>query len=146
MIWSVTISGNPGDASANASKRSIIRGGRAVSLKSRRARLFEARAAEAIAIAKLRNPDGAAAVRAMTELAVRVDAYWPRQRHLDGCESLPLGDVDAPVKACLDVLESAGIIDDDVRVVELSASKRLDREFPRLTITVMAVDTARVAR
>ena len=54
---------------------------------------------------------------------LRVTAIWPRKRELDVV--VPFGDVDAPVSAVLDGLQKCGALDDDVRVVELVADKRL---------------------
>jgi len=53
---------------------------------------------------------------------LHVRALWPRRRDL-GDVVVPFGDVDAPISAVLDGLQKCGAIDDDVRVVRLTADK-----------------------
>lgn len=55
---------------------------------------------------------------------LRVTAIWPRRRTIGGTV-VPFADVDAPVSAVLDALQRCGALDDDVRVIELFADKRL---------------------
>jgi Holliday junction resolvase RusA-like endonuclease len=50
--------------------------------------------------------------------------------------SLPLGDVDAPMKLTLDSLKEAGVLDDDVRIVEVRARKFIDKLNPRIEMRV----------
>jgi len=66
---------------------------------------------------------------------VTIAAYWPRQRHLD--LDLAMGDCDAPIKAILDALEFAGVIDDDARIVEIEARKFWDKESPRVEVILL---------
>ncbi len=68
---------------------------------------------------------------------VEIDAYWPRRRHLDDV-TLANGDCDAPIKAVLDALEHAGILDDDARVVEVVARKHWDKDRPRVVVALEA--------
>lgn len=53
--------------------------------------------------------------------ALTVHSTWPRIRHLD--LDVPLGDCDAPISWIMDALQGAGILDDDARIMQLSASK-----------------------
>lgn len=66
--------------------------------------------------------------------------YWPTQDHetLGRNAKYPRGDVDASIKATLDGLQLAGVIDDDARVVEVRARKAYDRARPRVEITIHA--------
>lgn len=57
-----------------------------------------------------------------------VESVWDRQRHLDEGISVPMGDVDAPLSAVLDAMQEAGLLDDDVRVVQQAAEKRYGPE------------------
>lgn len=63
---------------------------------------------------------------------IEVAAYWSRLRHLD--LQFAFGDVDAPLECVLDALQAAGVIDDDVRIVRLTAVKYYDKQNPRLEI------------
>ena len=131
LLYSVTIEGNPGDAAINRARRISRTGG----YKSARLKSFERRAAAAIERDQpLTQP----------VVGVRVHAYWPRIRHLEGCKELAYGDADAPIKATLDALERAGVLDDDARVVELIARKSYDKHRPRIVVEIYAVDTERV--
>lgn len=53
---------------------------------------------------------------------LHVLALWPRRRDL-GDVVVPFGDVDAPISAVLDGLQKCGALDDDVRVIRLTADK-----------------------
>jgi Holliday junction resolvase RusA-like endonuclease len=154
VVWRATIHGNPGDAAVNRAKRAIVRkvpsGGKGASkpkarvaqIKSKRARMFEARAAESLNVARIRDQAGYAAAQRLAHVGVTITAYWPRRRHLaDGSGLIALGDVDAPAKAVLDALERAGVVDDDARVMELVARKRVDSMDPRIEIEVWSFDT-----
>jgi len=70
-------------------------------------------------------------------LEVEIDSYWPSRRHLPRVEDLPKGDVDAPLKLTIDLLELAHLIDEDARVVEVRARKFVDARRPRIELRVM---------
>lgn len=74
-------------------------------------------------------------VRVRGPASVSVTQWWPEARHLDDVD-VALGDVDGPLKAILDGLQAGGVLDDDARVVEVHARKRVDRERPRVEILV----------
>lgn len=89
----------------------------------------------------------AAAIPANTKIeagawAIRIWTYNARIRHLD--EDLPEGDVDSPVSAILDGLQSknggVGMLDDDARIVEECTTKHYDRDNPRVVIELTRVD------
>jgi Holliday junction resolvase RusA-like endonuclease len=134
LLLSVVIAGNPGDGGANQAMRAIPGGKGGVRvIKSKRARDYSSRAQMMIRLAtRGRQLPG-------NTFEVEIRAYWPRQSHLEGCEALALGDVDAPVKSTIDALERAGVFDNDGRVVSVTASKHLDRERPRVELEVRAV-------
>lgn len=75
-------------------------------------------------------------------LGVAVTFYVESVRHL---EAIPEGflladlDVDASIKATLDGLQQGGLLDDDARVVELHARKRVDKARPRVAVAVCRV-------
>ena len=63
-----------------------------------------------------------------------VRAYWGRKSKRAGCEGVGVGDVDAPLSSILDAIQRAGILDDDVRFVSLTATKHYDKDNPRTEI------------
>lgn len=69
---------------------------------------------------------------------LQVTARWPRQRHLVDL-TVALGDVDAPVSSIQDALQRAGVLDDDIRLVELHATKTHDAERPGVVIVLERV-------
>jgi hypothetical protein len=77
---------------------------------------------------------------------LEVHCVWPRQRHLD--ISFPLGDVDAPISSILDAAQICGILDDDVRVLKVSASKDYAKGSPstRVTFTQLVSPPASTTR
>jgi Holliday junction resolvase RusA-like endonuclease len=138
----VEIDCNPGELAINAARKAVILPGRD---GKPRARLVEVgsvrkakeRAAAVVWKAAVASPNLARLISTATLLEVEIDAYWPRRRALSGTESLALGDVDAPIKLVIDLLEESHLIDDDARVVEVRARKFMDRERPRIVIRVM---------
>lgn len=55
-----------------------------------------------------------------------LSVHWPRQygkKSPDHMKGLPLGDVDAPIKAVQDALAEAGLLEDDGQIVELHVRK-----------------------
>jgi Holliday junction resolvase RusA-like endonuclease len=67
-----------------------------------------------------------------------ITARWPRQRHLVDT-AVALGDVDAPVSSIQDALQRAGVLDDDIRLVELHATKTHDAARPGVVIALVRV-------
>jgi Holliday junction resolvase RusA-like endonuclease len=61
-------------------------------------------------------------LRLATQGAWRLEAIgvWPRERHDIGFVA-PMGDADAAIPQALDALQHAGILDDDARVVQVTA-------------------------
>lgn len=82
-------------------------------------------------------------------LGISVSFYFPsvvdpnnkrRKIPLPGVpEGLGLTDVDAPVKCLLDGIQASGLIDDDVRFVEVHARKRVDKARPRAVVLIWTV-------
>ena len=141
-IWRATLSANPGWAAQNNARRAFVRGRRVSQIKSADRRKWEAAAAEALSVARLRDPQGAARVASLHFVGVTVTTYWPRRRHLpDASGLIALGDVDATAKAVLDALERADLFDDDSRVLELVCRKRVDPARPRIEAEVWGLDT-----
>ena len=80
-----------------------------------------------------------------------IDSYWPRRRYLGTAHGLPLGDVDAPISCILDALAPTeatrrrlrvhGIFDDDARVISVAARKFLDKDNPRVEVTLKWVQS-----
>ncbi len=68
---------------------------------------------------------------------IRIASYWPRLRHFD--IKTACADVDAPVKAVLDALQYANVIDDDMRFVQVLATKHYDKQNPRIEIEMRRV-------
>jgi Holliday junction resolvase RusA-like endonuclease len=125
------VPGNPGDAAINGWKTPIVRGKsrRATMVLSAAYRGWRARAVEAI----LATPDRP---ELDEPVHVRVDAYWPRLHRSGQAAGLPLGDVDAVIKASLDALEHAGVIATDALVESVEAWRHHDKGAPRVEITV----------
>ena len=83
----------------------------------------------------------AAEVRGLTPIGsglwdLHVVAYWPRWRHLD--QSVPYADADAPISCLLDAMQDCGLIDDDMRIMSVTAEKR-HSDDPRLDVEITAV-------
>jgi Holliday junction resolvase RusA-like endonuclease len=139
LLLEFTIPGNPGDGAVNAVWRSVVVPSRAGKpptvrvLKSKRGKVFTDRATMAI-LASMGD------AKPTAEVSVVIRAYWGRQRHLEGADQLPLGDVDAPIKATLDALQASKWLDDDSRVRSLRAEKYYDKADPRIEVEVWAVD------
>lgn len=118
----------PGEGAINRRFVSVARG-RMVTAK--RYRSFTAAVAE--------QAQAAAAVHGrfeQGEVAVAIVEYWPRLHRTHGNAGIAFGDVDAPVKAVLDGLKAGGLLDDDARVVEVHAKKRVDAACPRVLVAV----------
>lgn len=144
-VFSWTVHCNPGLAAINAAKRATIVRRKGKSIPSTRpsdkAKAFKARASEALKIARVRDPHAWLNVDSLPQMRIEVTAYWPRCRHLPDTGELAFGDVDAPLKAVLDAMETAGLYDDDCRAVELLARKRYDKDNPRIEVSVFRLDT-----
>jgi len=48
-------------------------------------------------------------------------------------------DIDNLMKATMDALQDAGVIENDAQIVDVIASKRVDRERPRVDFTLEAI-------
>lgn len=73
-------------------------------------------------------------------VGLEVVTYWPRLRRTGAAAGLPLGDVDATVKAVLDALQRAGVLADDAQVNRLVLANEYDRERPRIEIRILGND------
>lgn len=76
----------------------------------------------------------------ITEGLWRVDivATWQTRRHLPDV-SVPKADVDAPVSSAHDALERARVIDNDIRISELTARREHSPTDPGLRIVLTRV-------
>jgi len=80
-----------------------------------------------------------------------IDSYWSKRRYLGTAHDLPLGDVDAPISCILDALAPSkstrqrllvnGIFDDDARVISVAARKFVDKDNPRVEVTLKWVQS-----
>jgi Holliday junction resolvase RusA-like endonuclease len=133
LVLDFVIPGSPGDGAVNRNQR----------IDRKRGRIYKAPAAKAFAkraMVLARSEHGYQGWPTVRECSVTIRSYWPRRRHLAGCDELAMGDVDAPVKAVLDSLEAAGILEDDSLVREVRASKHLDKGNPRIEVEVWTLD------
>ena len=143
-LLSFTIPGNPGDGAVNAVWRSRVvpaRGKKPATVstyKSDKGKAFAALAHRRCVAAFAAKYGTHGDVPA--EISVVIRCHWPRKRHLDGTTTLPFGDVDACIKAVLDSLEDAGLVDDDARVRRVSCEKYLDKDNPRIEVEVWPVE------
>lgn len=84
---------------------------------------------------KVAIPPGTATISAGAWEA-RFAVYWPRMGRQPGRE-FPLGDVDAPISSVLDAVQKAGLLDDDTRIVSLTASKFHQPRQPGVLLTLV---------
>lgn len=115
----ITIPGKP--LSVNAAKRAVIVRGRSMSLKSREARDFEARAQLAARKAMGRRP------MLTGDLEIRVVAFWSRR----GADS------DACLKPTRDALEGIVYAKDSI-IRSDHTDRQVDPENPRVEVCVYA--------
>lgn len=66
----------------------------------------------------------------------RFAVYWPRMGRQPGRE-FPFGDVDAPISAMLDAIQRAGLLDDDTRIMGLTATKFHRARKPGVLLTLV---------
>jgi Holliday junction resolvase RusA-like endonuclease len=140
-MLTATIPGSPGLARVNAreGKRVVMPSAKAKAKGAKpRVQTYPSKGAKAwraLAVPVLRRAmAGRPAIAGPVSVELR--EYWPRRRHLDACPGLALGDVDAPIKEALDALRRAAVIDDDVQVRQVTASKLIDSKAPRIEIDV----------
>jgi Holliday junction resolvase RusA-like endonuclease len=72
-------------------------------------------------------------------LAIRITARWGRVRHMDDAD-YPMGDVDGPIFPVLDALQAAGVFEDDVRVMNVCATKRYAKNNPGIDVMIESMD------
>ena len=108
----------PYPPSANSLYRTIIRGKRAIPIKSKEHRLFFE--AVAAAVGDELEPYGP-----NVPLRVRLNLYRPRR----------VGDIDGPIKALLDSLNGRAWVDDS-QIVELHVVRGDDKHRPRVEVSV----------
>lgn len=140
-VYRVTVLGNPGPAAVNARVTPVVRKkgkfSYATLILTATYKKWRAKAVQAMEASEstARFPSG--------PIHVDVAAYWPRKHDIGPAEGLPLGDVDAVVKACLDALgkgqadtPGANIIGDDAQAMSAPLTKRYDKKNPRIEITI----------
>ena len=73
-------------------------------------------------------------------VTVTITSWWPRVHRTGPAAGMPIGDVDAPVKAVLDALARGGALKDDSQVAIVVASKMIafPGEAARIDVTVNA--------
>lgn len=133
---SFTIPGNPGEARINHARRAgVTRSGKPYSFKTDAASSWAIMAAACARRAWI--PLGLD--RITGAVAVTLHVYWPRVRRKHPLAGLPMGDIDACIKATLDVLgaKAAGIIIDDAQVTLLAVRNGYDRNLPRIEVRVV---------
>lgn len=101
----------------NERHRAAKRAGHASIILSDRAVAFRGAVKEAADLAGVKIASG--------RWDLRVVTTWPTQRHLD--VDFAHGDADAGVSSTQDALQHAGVIDDDVRIIESTGSKTYDK-------------------
>lgn len=69
----------------------------------------------------------------------RIRIFHSKIRHLD--VKTPHIDVDAPISSVLDGLQRIGVLDDDVRIETVSATKRYDKTRPRIEVEMEWIST-----
>lgn len=136
-VFTVVIDGNPGALAINNAKKAVVIKGNARLVDTGPAKKAKAAAREAVFRAAMDQPELANAVQDAAHLIVEVDSYWAEQRHLPRSIGLAKGDVDGPLKLTIDALEGAKLIDDDARIVLVTARKFIDRDRPRIELRVM---------
>jgi len=67
-----------------------------------------------------------------------IESYWARRSLAIG-HGTPRVDVDAPISPVFDAMQSVGIIDDDMRITSVSATKYYDKANPRVVIRLYPV-------
>lgn len=149
-VYRVTIPGNPGAAAVNARAKPIVRKGakHATVVLTDPYKGWRDLAILCMRRAAATHPEPGALLDLLDgPVEVRVAAFWPRQHQQGEAEGLPVGDVDAVVKACLDALKvsqpmkpGAGIITDDSQVSVAVLRKAYDKRNPRIEIEVRRHD------
>lgn len=130
----ITIPGDPSGARINNARRAGVvkrgkRKGKPMTYATKKAKGWRATAALFVRAAWSQRPAGFPTPR-----EVEITTYWPRVRRSGPAKGEPLGDVDAPTKAVLDVLAAAGVVPDDAvfrRVVLVNA---YDKVAPRIEV------------
>lgn len=70
---------------------------------------------------------------------VHLMSFWPRMKRKGPDAGLAYGDVDATIKAVLDALKKAAVVEDDGQVVECVLRKQHGK--PGLVVTIECVDS-----
>lgn len=144
--FTVVIDGSPFALGINHAKKPAIVRGQARLVDTGSSKKAKKAAAESVWLAARQQAEAAAAVTKAATLVVEIDSYWPQQRHLERAEELANGDVDGPLKFTIDALEKSGLIDDDVRVIKVTARKFIDRKRPRIEMRVRPATAKEVER
>ncbi|MEM6533134.1 MAG: RusA family crossover junction endodeoxyribonuclease [Myxococcota bacterium] len=129
----------PGDPVGKGRPRCSCRGGKPRMRTPEKTRQWEEHAAEAMEL-EWRGREPIARPVAVTVVTYR---RWPKSRG-ETVESEPYctvgNDLDNEVKAILDAMQLAGVLDDDKSVVEVTAAKRwATRGEPRVWVRVRGV-------
>lgn len=146
LVFRVVIPGNPGAAAVNGRAKPIVRKGskHATVVLTDGYKDWRGLAIACMRRAAASHPTPSVLLDLRVgAVEVHVSAYWPRKHGKGEAEGLPLGDVDAVVKACLDALKvsapkkpGAGIITDDSQVTYAPLRKAYDKHNPRIEIEV----------
>jgi len=135
QVIAITILGSPGAARVNSRLKPVVtKSGRATMVRGKAHRSWED-----AAVLIVRAAARGASIK-LGPVSVTVSCYWPAQHRKAPSTGLAFGDVDACLKAVLDVLTKARVIGDDSQVVELVARKGVDRHRPRIEIEVRSVE------
>lgn len=131
-IYRATVLGSPGPARINTRMIPVVRGRTATGKPSARMilsdeyRSWQSSAARAMV----------ASTTFVGDVDVSIRAFWPSKNKIGPGAGTARGDVDAIIKAVLDALAHAQIIEDDSQVVMVVATKAVDKARPRVEISV----------
>ena len=131
-IYRATVLGSPGPARINTRMIPVVRGRTSAGKPSARMilsdeyRSWQANAAQALV----------ATMSFVGPVDVSVRAFWPCRNKVGPGAETARGDVDSIIKAVLDALAHAKVIEDDSQVVMVVATKAVDKARPRVEISV----------
>lgn len=135
MIFTLTVSINPGDLRVNGAWRAGESwGGDTVIYKSQkyenaRAIVGEAAMLRMVGFKPLSGP-----------LVLSLRQFWARRHQQGPAVGLAYGDVDGPLKGVLDALEDGGVFADDAQIVRLrDIEKHVDVKNPRIEVEVREI-------
>jgi Holliday junction resolvase RusA-like endonuclease len=130
----ITIPGNPSGATINKARRAgvVKRGkhrGKPMTYSAKKAKTWRGSAVLVVRAAWSRRPKGTPMPREL-----EITTHWPRIRRKGPAAGEPLGDVDATVKAVLDVLKGGGVVPDDAVLRRVVLVNAYDAKRPRIEV------------